>query len=75
MAVAPWIVSEESWELIEPRLPKKERRFRYPDCRRFDDRLALQGDPSTSGRGRGCGSGCMRSCSRVCGPRVSSSGR
>ena len=30
MAVAPWIVSDELWELIEPLLPVKERRFRYP---------------------------------------------
>jgi hypothetical protein len=30
MAVAPWIVSDELWELFEPLLPKKERRFRYP---------------------------------------------
>jgi hypothetical protein len=27
MAVAPWIVSEELWELVEPLLPKAERRF------------------------------------------------
>jgi transposase len=32
MAVAPWIVSDELWELVEPLLPKKERRFRYPGC-------------------------------------------
>jgi transposase len=43
MAVAPWIVSDELWELFEPLLPKKERRFRYPGRKRFDDRLALQG--------------------------------
>jgi hypothetical protein len=43
MAAAPWIVSDELWELIEPLLPKKERRFRYPGRRRCDDRLALQG--------------------------------
>ena len=30
MAAAPWIVSDELWELVEPLLPKKERRFRYP---------------------------------------------
>ena len=35
-AVAPWIVSDELWELIEPLLPKKERsrpggRCRHPD--------------------------------------------
>lgn len=43
MAVAPWIVSDELWELFEPLLPRKERRFRYPGRRRLDDRLALQG--------------------------------
>ena len=43
MAAAPWIVSDDLWELIEPLLPTRERRFRYPGRRRFDDRLALQG--------------------------------
>jgi transposase len=43
MAVAPWIVSDELWQLVEPVLPKKERRFRYPGRKRLPDRLALQG--------------------------------
>ena len=43
MAVAPWIVSDELWERIEPLLPKVERRFRYPGRKRLPDRLALQG--------------------------------
>ena len=43
MAVAPWIVSDELWELLEPLLPKKERRFRYPGRKRLADRQALQG--------------------------------
>jgi transposase len=43
MAAAPWVVSDELWELFEPLLPKKERRFRYPGRKRLDDRLALQG--------------------------------
>ena len=43
MAVAPWIVPDELWELVEPLLPRRERRFRYPGRKRFDDRLALQG--------------------------------
>ena len=43
MAVAPWIVSDELWELVEPLLPVKERRFRYPGRRRLPDREALQG--------------------------------
>ena len=43
MAVAPWIVSDELWALIEPLLPVKERRFRYPGRKRLPDRQALQG--------------------------------
>lgn len=43
MAAAPWIVSDELWGLVEPLLPKKERRFRYPGCKRLPDREALQG--------------------------------
>src|SRR6266536_3072036 len=40
---APWIVPDELWELIEPLLPKVERRFRYPGRKRLPDREALQG--------------------------------
>src|SRR3954452_16958900 len=43
MATAPWIVSDELWGLVEPLLPVKERRFRYPGRKRLPDRLALQG--------------------------------
>ncbi len=43
MAVAPWIVSDELRELLEPLLPVKERRFRYPGRKRLPDREALQG--------------------------------
>ena len=43
MAVAPWIVSDELWELVEPLLPRAERRFRYPGRKRLPDRQALQG--------------------------------
>ena len=43
MAVAPWIVSDQLWELFEALLPRKVRRFRCPGRKRFDDRLALQG--------------------------------
>lgn len=35
MAAAPWIVSEELWELVEPLLPKKVRRFRWVVERTF----------------------------------------
>jgi transposase len=43
MAVAPWIVSDELWERIEPLLPKVERRFRCPGRKRLPDRQCLQG--------------------------------
>jgi transposase len=43
MAVAPWIVSDELWGLVEPLLPVKQRRFRYPGRKRRSDRQALQG--------------------------------
>ncbi|CAM04297.1 transposase [Saccharopolyspora erythraea NRRL 2338] len=39
----PWEVSDELWALIEPLLPRHERRFRYPGRRRIDDRKTLQG--------------------------------
>jgi transposase len=35
--------SDELWELIEPLLPKKKRRFCYPGRKRLPDRQALQG--------------------------------
>ena len=31
------------WELIEPLLPRKPRRFRYPGRKPLDDRRVLQG--------------------------------
>ena len=43
MATAPWIVSDQLWELLEPLLPGKERRFRYPGRKRRGDREALCG--------------------------------
>lgn len=39
----PWEVSDELWAVIEPLLPRRERRFRYPGRRRIDDRKTLQG--------------------------------
>jgi transposase len=39
----PWEVEDSLWELIEPLLPKVERRFRHPGRRRLDDRKALCG--------------------------------
>ena len=43
MAAAPWIVPDELWELVEPLLPRRERRFRYPGRKWLSDREALQG--------------------------------
>jgi hypothetical protein len=43
MRAKPWDVSDELWERIRLVLPVKERRFRYPGRKPFDDRLALQG--------------------------------
>ena len=43
MAAAPWVVSDELWELVEPLLPRRVRRFRYPGRKRFPDREALCG--------------------------------
>jgi transposase len=39
----PWEVSDELWAVIEPLLPKHQRRARWPGRKRLDDRLALQG--------------------------------
>lgn len=39
----PWEVSDELWAVIEPLLPRKQRRFRHPGRRRIDDRKTLQG--------------------------------
>ena len=43
MRAKPWDVSDGLWERIEPLLPKRERRFRSPGRKPFDDRLVLQG--------------------------------
>lgn len=43
MAEAPWVVSDELWELVEPLVPKHERRFRHPGRKRLPDRQALCG--------------------------------
>ena len=40
---SPWVVSDELWELVEPLLPKVERRLRYPGRKRLPDRQALCG--------------------------------
>jgi transposase len=43
MRAKPWEVSDRSWLRIEPVLPQRSRRFRYPGRRPLDDRLVLQG--------------------------------
>jgi transposase len=43
MRAKPWEVPDGLWERIEPLLPKRQRRFRYPGRKPLDDRLALQG--------------------------------
>ena len=43
MRVPPWVVSDGLWERIEPLLPRRERRFRYPGRKPLDDRVVLQG--------------------------------
>jgi transposase len=37
------LVSDVLWGIVEPLLPKVDRRFRYPGRKRVDDRVALQG--------------------------------
>ncbi|NJP46052.1 IS5 family transposase [Streptomyces sp. PRB2-1] len=43
MGASPWIVSDELWGRIEPLLPRRERRFRYPGRRPVPDREVLCG--------------------------------
>jgi transposase len=43
MRSKPWEVSDGLWQRIEPLLPRKPRRFRYPGRKPLDDRQVLQG--------------------------------
>jgi transposase len=43
MRAKPWELPDALWQRIEPLLPKKERRFRYPGRKPLDDRRVLQG--------------------------------
>jgi transposase len=43
MRAKPWEVSDRVWGLIDPLLPRRQRRFRYPGRKPVDDRLVLQG--------------------------------
>src|SRR5437773_7552333 len=37
------LVGDELWELVEPGIPKVERRYRFPGRKRIDDRQVLTG--------------------------------
>ena len=41
--MARQLVSDELWELVEPLIPKVERRYRFPGRKRIDDRMVLTG--------------------------------
>jgi transposase len=43
MRAKPWEVPDGLWERIEPLLPARQRRFRYPGRKPLDDRQVLQG--------------------------------
>ncbi len=57
MAVQTWEVPDKLWVRLEPLIPKKPRRFRYPGRRPLDDRRVLSGIlfvPATGSAGSGC---------------------
>lgn len=37
------LVSDELWQLVEPLIPRVERRYRFPGRKRIDDRKVLTG--------------------------------
>jgi transposase len=41
--MAKQILDDELWQIIEPLLPKKKRRFRYPGRKPLDNRAVLKG--------------------------------
>ena len=41
--MAKQILNDELWQIIEPVIPKKKRRFRYPGRKPISDRAALTG--------------------------------
>ncbi|WTN15327.1 IS5 family transposase [Streptomyces canus] len=43
MGASPWIVPDELWDSLEPLLPKRPRRFRYPGRKPLPDREVLCG--------------------------------
>jgi len=50
MRAKPWDVSDALWGRIEPLLPKRERRFRYPGRKPFDARRLAVGKTQVSRR-------------------------
>ncbi|MFC8567331.1 IS5 family transposase [Streptomyces sp. NPDC057245] len=45
MGASPWIVPDELWDRLEPLLPQRPRRFRYPGRKPLPDREVLCGIP------------------------------
>jgi transposase len=43
LRIARQILDDELWHIIEPLLPKRKRRFRYPGRKSLDDRAVLTG--------------------------------
>lgn len=43
MGTSPWIVSDELWDRLEPLLPQRKRRCRYPGRKPLPDRKVLCG--------------------------------
>src|SRR3989442_11106609 len=43
MRAKPWEVPDRLWERIEPLLPARRHRIRYPGRKPLDNRLVLQG--------------------------------
>lgn len=41
--MSPWIVSDELWDRLEPLLPQRDRRFRYPGRKPLPNREVLCG--------------------------------
>jgi transposase len=39
MRAKPWVVADGLWLRVEPLLPRRQRRFRYPGRRPLEDRL------------------------------------
>ncbi|WP_405444439.1 transposase [Streptomyces achromogenes] len=73
MGTSQWLLSDELWVRLEPLLPQRERRFRYPERKPLPDRQVRRGildvvptgsSGSTCRKASGSGSG------RTCWPRL-----